>query len=190
KFSIERVSKAGAKFDFDKARWFNAEWIKRTDNHVLGEELLKQYLENIKSEQLIVDLTHEDREKAATVAGLVKDRCVLLTDLWKQSSFFYEPPVTYDLDAVRPKWNDAKTEFFGALQSTFDNIASYTPAELESAFKALAEEKGLKTGELMLPFRIMLVGGKFGPQVFEIASILGKEATALRISAGLTAITA
>ncbi len=188
KFSIERVSKAGAKFDFDKAKWFNAEWIKRTDDRVLGEELLKQYLENVKSEQLIVDLTHEDREKAVTVAGLVKDRCTLLTDLWKQASFFFEPPVTYDLEAVRPKWNDAKTEFFSALMSTFTNINAYTAAELESAFKALAEEKGLKTGELMLPFRIMLVGGKFGPQVFEIAALLGKEATSLRIAAGLAAI--
>lgn len=188
KFSIERVSKAGAKFDFEKARWFNAEWIKRMDNRVLGEELLKQYLANVKSEQLIVDLTHEDREKAVTVAGLVKDRCTLLTDLWKQASFFFEPPVSYDLDAVRPKWNDAKTAFFSSLQSTFSNITAFTPVELESAFKALAEEKGLKTGELMLPFRIMLVGGKFGPQVFEIASLLGKEATSLRIAAGLAAI--
>ncbi|HEY0899960.1 MAG TPA: glutamate--tRNA ligase, partial [Sphingobacteriaceae bacterium] len=161
-----------------------------TDNTLLGEELLKQYLENVKTEQLIVDLTPEDREKAEKIAGLVKDRCTFLTDLWKSASFFYEPPVTYDLDAVKPKWNDSKTDFFSSLESTFNNVSDYSPVELESSFKALAEEKGLKTGELMLPFRIMLVGGKFGPQVFEIAALLGKEATAFRIEAGLKAITA
>ena len=184
KFSIERVSKAGAKFDFDKAKWFNHEYIKK--NQVSG---IKYQVLDILNEN---DIHIADNEYLDKVLGLVKDRLTFLQDFWEQASFFFELPAEYDLNAVKPKWSDAKTEYFNELVTAFEGFSdseAWEQANLESVFKALAEEKTIKTGELMLPFRIMLVGGKFGPGVFDIASLLGKEETIRRIKKAIIAFT-
>ncbi|WP_428328026.1 glutamate--tRNA ligase [Mucilaginibacter sp.] len=179
KFSLDRVSKAGAKFDFEKAKWFNAEWIKRTDAQTLLPKV-----------KIVLE------EKGVTVANdayllkvidTIKDRCVLLTDFYQQSAYFFEQPKEYDINAVKPKWTDAKTDFFNAFIGTINTTEAFEPASLEAAFKALAEQKAIKAGELMLPFRIMLVGGKFGPHVFDIAVQLGKAETISRIEKALAA---
>jgi glutamyl-tRNA synthetase len=115
----------------------------------------------------------------------VKDRCVLLPDFVQQSSFFFKAPEKLDVDAVKPKWNEDKKNFFityaGKLQSSND----WNAIALENSFKELAAEKNIKPGELQLPFRIMLVGGKFGPPVFNIAELLGKEETIKRINTAI-----
>ncbi len=95
----------------------------------------------------------------------------MLTDFITQSAYFFVSPKEYDLAAVKPKWNEQKAGFFEAFISVLNDDLS--AAELEEQFKALAQAHQLKPGELMLPFRIMLVGGKFGPGVFDIASIAG-----------------
>jgi glutamyl-tRNA synthetase len=124
-----------------------------------------------------------------TVIELIKDRCVLLTDFYQQAAYFFEQPKEYDVNAVKPKWTDAKTEFFNLLTDKLNSATAWEPAELEILFKALAEERGLKLGDVMLPFRIMLVGGKFGPHVFDIAELLGKEETIKRIEKALEVFT-
>ena len=113
-----------------------------------------------------------------TVIDLIKDRCTLLPDFVAQSSYFFTSPSEYDAAAVKPKWTPEKAAFFSRFAADLTLSDALTA---EAAFKALAEEKGFKPGELMLPFRIMLVGGKFGPGVFDIAVLLGVEETKLRI---------
>jgi glutamyl-tRNA synthetase len=180
KFSIERVNKAGAKFDFEKAKWFNAEWIKRSDAGSLMPEV-RRILED-------KGVVISDDDLLLKVIDLVKERCTLLLDFYHQLSYFFEQPKEYDLNAVKPKWTDAKTEFFKSFITMLNQAeASIEAADLETQFKALAEEKGIKAGELMLPFRIMLVGGKFGPHVFDIAILLGKDETTKRIHKALEA---
>jgi len=182
KFSIERVNKAGAKFDFEKAKWFNAEWIKRSEAGRLKSDV-KQILED-------KGIVIKDEAFLLTVIDLVKERCPLLPDFYQQSSYFFEQPKEYDLNAVIPKWTDAKTAFYKALIDMLNNSAASIDATVfEEQFKKLAEEKAIKAGELMLPFRIMLVGGKFGPHVFDIAALLGKEETISRIGKALVAFT-
>lgn len=177
KFSIERVSKAGAKFDFEKAKWFNHEYIKKADPARLKPEILKI---------LTADgITVSDDSHLDNVISLVKDRLTFLQDFWEQASFFFESPGEYDLNAVKPKWNDEKTTFFNEYRELLSNEYS-TASELEAAFKELAQAKGLKVGELMLPLRVMLVGGKFGPGVFDIALLLGNEETSARIHNALS----
>ncbi|MEB0303121.1 glutamate--tRNA ligase family protein, partial [Mucilaginibacter sp. 5C4] len=181
KFSIDRISKAGAKFDFEKAKWYNAEWIKRTD----AETLKVKVWEILKAKGIVI----KDEAYLLKVIDVVKERCVLLPDFYQQSAYFFQQPAEYDLNAVKPKWTDAKTDFFTA----FISILSAEPVdahELEAKFKALAEEKGLKSGDVMLPFRIMLVGGKFGPHVFDIAKLLGESETIIRIEKAIEAFTA
>jgi glutamyl-tRNA synthetase len=178
------VSKAGAKFDFEKAKWFNHEYIKM--NHVSG--IKNQVLEILKAKDILV----QDNEYFDKVLETVKERMTFLQDFWDQASFFFEQPAVYDLNAVKPKWSDAKTEYFKELIKTWEEINetdAWESVNLEAVFKALAEAMGIKPGELMLPFRVMLVGGKFGPGVFDIAVLLGKEETIQRVEKAVIAFT-
>lgn len=178
RFSLDRVNKAGAKFDFEKAKWFNAEWIKRSSAERLKPDV-KAILEN-------KGVSVSDEVCLLKVIDLVKERCGLLNDFYQQASYFFKQPEEYDINAVKPKWTDAKTTFFEGFIAILSNSEDITDgAELETRFKALAEEHGIKPGELMLPFRIMLVGGKFGPHVFDIAVLLGKHETMHRIEKAL-----
>ena len=174
KFSLERVHSAGAKFDYEKAKWFNHEWVKKS-----GVGSLKSGVRTLLEENAIVVTDDTLLEK---VIKAVKDRCTLLPDFVQQSSFFFKTPETLDVDAVKPKWNEDKKNFFVAYAEKLQAAAEWNATALENTFKELAVEKNIKPGELQLPLRIMLVGGKFGPPVFNIAELLGKSATIERIN--------
>ena len=102
-----------------------------------------------------------------------------------QSFFFFEQPQAYDFGTVKTNWTSSKSDFFETYIAHLEQNMSSNAQELEASFKSLATEKGMKVGELMLPFRIMLVGGKFGPGVFDIAHLLGIEETINRIQKAL-----
>ena len=173
KFSIERVHKGGAKFDFEKAKWFNHEWIKKL-SVISYQSIVKDHLA---SNGIVVS----DDVYLTKVMELVKDRCTLLNDFYTQASFFFQSPAAIDTDAIKPKWDEKKKLFFAELVRTYQLTTVWEHGELEREFKEIAAVNQLKPGELMLPFRIMLVGGKFGPGVFDIAAMIGKEETIKRI---------
>jgi glutamyl-tRNA synthetase len=176
-FSLERVHSAGAKFDYEKAKWFNAEWIKKLgiENYELG----------IKNDFEAKGISINDDAKFEMILNLVKERCILLSDFYTQASFFYKAPETLDADAVKPKWNSDKNQFFIDWAISFNALENWDAVSIENSFKELATTKNIKAGELQLPFRIMLVGSKFGPPVFDIAAIIGKEETVKRIQTAL-----
>jgi glutamyl-tRNA synthetase len=182
RFSMDRVHSAGAKFDYEKAKWFNHEWIKRLPSARLLKDV-KTLLE--KNGIPVTDAT-----MLATVIDLVKDRCTLLPDFVQQAGFFFRSPEELDTAAVKPKWSETKNLFFTELVRNYELNPSWEAAVLESNFKEIASVHDLKPGELMLPFRIMLVGGKFGPGVFDIAALLGKEETLYRMQRALAAFNA
>jgi glutamyl-tRNA synthetase len=173
KFSIERVHSGGAKFDYEKAKWFNHEWIKQSSVDIL-ESIVKSLLEDR-------SINGVDKNVLRKVIILIKDRCTLLTDFYDQSWFFFKAPEKWNVDAVKPKWNDEKRNFFNVLISKYANVQMWEAGQLENVFKETAIASNIKPGELQLPLRIMLVGGKFGPPVFNIAELLGKEETISRI---------
>lgn len=181
KFSVERINKSGARFDFEKAKWYNAEWIKKAT----AESLQPKVKEILSGKGINVT----DDARLLTIIDLIKDRCVLLPDFYQQSSYFFHIPAAYDLNAVTPKWTEEKTAFFKSFIEQLKATPTLIAADTETAFKALTEEKGFKIGDVMLPFRIMLVGGKFGPHVFDIAALLGKDETINRIEQALVAFT-
>ena len=176
KFSLERVHKAGAKFDYEKAKWYNHEWIKKLD--VSNYKL--QVMQIFENKGLIIS----DEEKFEKILELVKGRCTLLTDFYEQAVYFFQAPAALDKEAVMPKWNNDKNIFFREFTEALHTIA-FTTEAIETTFKTLAANKNIKPGELLLPFRIMLVGGKYGPAVFDIATALGKEETIKRIEFAL-----
>ena len=173
KFSIDRVHKGGAKFDYEKAKWYNHEWIKRKPTKELELSVQKLFAEH--------GITITDDKLLATAIDLVKDRCTLMPDFIQQASFFFQLPETIDTAAIKPKWDDHKNMFFTELIRAYELSAVWETGDLEIEFKELASVNQLKPGELMLPLRIMLVGGKFGPGVFAIAEAIGKTETIKRI---------
>lgn len=182
RFSMDRVHSAGARFDYEKAKWFNHEWIKRYPNDQLADEV-----QGILTEK---GISINDRKKLEAVTSLVKDRCTLLTDFYEQSRFFFEAPESFDEAAVKPKWNEAKQLFFAEVIRNFQLASVWEATELEHNFKEIAAANQLKPGEVLLPLRVMLVGGKFGPGVFDIAAIIGKEETIARIQKALEVFSA
>lgn len=177
RFSLEKVHKGGAKFNYEKAKWFNHEWIKK----LAVDDLQMAVKRDFEEKGLII----QDQKKFIKVLELVKERCTLLTDFWQQASFFFIQPETLDVASVKPKWNDDKAMFFDILTEKFTVLEEWNAASIEILFKETATEKGIKMGELQLPFRIMLVGGKFGPTVFDIAELIGKHETIDRIKKAL-----
>ena len=171
-FSIDRVHKGGAKFDFEKAKWFNHEWIKRSSDVKLRPDV-KAVFSSAGIET--------DEQQLLTVIGLVKERCILLPDFITQASFFFIRPTTYDLEAVKGKWSNDKATYFHELTSVLAPLENWNAAAIETVFKELATAKNIKAGELLFLLRMMLVGGKFGPPVFDIATVLGKKETIGRI---------
>ncbi len=176
-FSMDRVHSGGAKFDYEKAKWFNHEWIKGTSNDELKADLLPLYKD--------AQIDASNNVLLDEVINLVKERCTLLPDFITQSAFFFKAPATLDTASVKPKWNDAKKDFFVSFADELDATPEWQSAFIEDDFKRIAALQQIKPGELQLPFRIMLVGGKFGPPVFEIAEKLGKTETIARIKSAL-----
>ena len=178
-FSLEKVHAAGAKFDYEKAKWYNQEWIKKLDNTDLAQRL--QLFDNGNYGNLPL-------AKLATAVALVKERCQLLSDFWVQLSYFFYTPTVYDWVSVTPKWSAEKATFFKHLIIKLTNLKLYEAIEIETEFKNLATELLIKPGELQLPLRIMLVGQKYGPTVFTIATFIGKDETISRVTAGLAVL--
>jgi glutamyl-tRNA synthetase len=173
RFSMDRVHKGGAKFDYEKAKWYNHEWIKKSSASDLKSYVSKIYIDkgiDVSNEALLLKMI-----------DAVKDRCTLLNDFVQQGSFFFQMPESIDTAAIQPKWDDKKNQFFVELIRAYELSSVWETHDLETAFKELAAAHQLKPGELMLPLRIMLVGGKFGPGVFDIAAAIGKEASVHRI---------
>lgn len=126
-----------------------------------------------------------ETQKTEHIISLVKERCILLTDFIPQAGFFFKPPENIDFTGIRNKWNENKNDFFEQLVQRWDQLPVWQHDTLEENFKELTSSMQIKPGEVLLPLRLMLVGGKFGPGVFDIASVIGKEETIERI---LTAI--
>jgi len=177
-FSLDRVHKGGAKFNWEKAQWFNHEWIKQNDASL--------YAETVKDIFKAQHLTVNDDAYFVRVLNMVKDRCTFLPDFVEQASFFFTAPTVIDIEAIKGKWNEQQQQFFEALVAAFTAITDWEHDAIDAAFKATAAAQQVKAGQLMLPLRVMLVGGKFGPGVLDIATMIGKQATIERIQHVLT----
>ncbi len=173
KFSIERVHKGGAKFNYEKAKWFNQEWIKKLPVSAYSAAVKKLFEER--------GIPVPADEEFDAVLELVKERCTLLPDFATQAAFFFQQPKVVDIASIKPKWNDGKNLFFAELIKACEALPVWEAEAAENTLKEIAAAHSLKPGDLMLPLRVMLVGGKFGPGVFEIAAIIGREETVRRI---------
>ncbi|MDQ0477898.1 glutamate--tRNA ligase [Chryseobacterium sp. MDT2-18] len=170
-FDLHKVHKAGARFNKEKAEWFNSEYLRsKSDEEVL--ELLK----NVEG----INLTNSSDVQLLKIISLMKERAVFAKDIYNDGKFFFEAPTQYDEKAVKKAWNETAaevmTEFSLKLQ---DSI--FEPEALKQDIHDFAESKGLGMGKVMMPLRLTLVGELKGPDVPDIMQILGKEETIARI---------
>ncbi len=177
KFSIEKVHKGGAKFDYEKAKWFNQEWIKKL--------AIENYKERVKEIFLSKGVSNINDNYLGIVMNLVKERCTLLPDFYTQGVFFFNSPSNFDEASVKPKWDEGKKEYFTILINQLKQLESWGAISIETIFKQIATEKNSKVGELQMILRVFLVGSKMGPGLFIIAETIGKLNTLERIENAL-----
>ncbi|UCG28264.1 MAG: glutamate--tRNA ligase [Bacteroidales bacterium] len=178
-FSLERVVKAGSRFDPDKAKWYNHQYLQKKSN----AELATRYLEILNEKGVSAG-----RESVEKIIGLIKNRANFIEDFWEQSSFFFIPPVEYDQKTVMKRWKGNTPQILEKLKRFIAGIDDFTSANCEKMVKEWIEENKLAVGEVMNPFRLVIVGAAMGPHLFDIIGILGKEETLGRIEAGLKKI--
>jgi glutamyl-tRNA synthetase len=178
-FSLEKVGKSGSRFDPEKAKWFNHQYLqKRTNN-----QLALEFREFLRAKGYHVDIV-----RLEILVGLVKERVSFVKDIWEQTDFFFKAPVDYDQEAIRKRWQENTPAMLKELIPVLQGVADFTEPATESAVKAWIESKGYNTGAVMNAFRLVIVGTLRGPQMFDIISWIGKEETIKRIEKGLSVI--
>ena len=170
-FDLNKVHKAGARFNKEKAEWFNSEYLRaRTDEEVLG--LLKNVDE--------INLANSSDAQLLKIISLMKERATFAKDIYNEGKFFFEAPTQYEEKAVKKAWNEAAAEVMNAFSLKLES-ADFETDDLKQLIHDFAESKGLGMGKVMMPLRLCLVGELKGPDVPDIMQILGKEETIARI---------
>ena len=178
-FSFEKCSKSGAKFDAEKAKWFNHEYIQQTSNVEL-EKLLRPVLD---AKNIIVS-----EEFAQKVIGLVKNRAYFIEDLWEQGNFFFEAPTNYDEKTVKKRWKEDTPQQMTELIKLIEELDDFSSENQESVVKDWIESNEFHMGKIMNAFRLALVGEGKGPHIFDITSLIGKEETINRLEKAIKTI--
>ncbi|HOU29728.1 MAG TPA: glutamate--tRNA ligase [Bacteroidales bacterium] len=178
-FSLERIHKAGSRFDPVKARWFNHVWLQKRSNNQLAHE----FSEIIKGKGYSCDIA-----RLETLVGLIKERVDFVKDMWDEAYFFFSPPESYDSDALRKKWNEESPLLLAEVSNLLRKIEDFTPVNLEKNVREWIEKKGCNSGTIMHALRIAVVGKLKGPGIFDIISWLGKDETLNRIEKALATI--
>ena len=170
-FDLSRVSKGGAKFDPDKTKWFQNQYLQLMDEGELVAEF-KKFLAD-KGVSTDVDL--------AVIVPLLKERATFVADLWEQGSFFFETPTSYDEKAAKKAFKEDTPEIFGNVLNIVKGIEDFSANSLSESIKGWITSQEMGFGKVMMPLRLALVGEMKGPDVFVIASILGKEEVVKRM---------
>lgn len=179
-FSFEHCSKSGAKFDFEKGKWFNHKYLQEMSD----EALAQLYLPILEEKGIKCD----DMAKLSRIVSLVKGRINFVKDLWEQSKFFFEAPTTYAEKDVRKRWKDGMPELMEALIGVLEGIEDFTSVPSEGIVLNWITTNGYHMGNVMNAFRLTVVGECKGPHMFDITEILGKEETIRRIRTGIANI--
>lgn len=178
-FSLERCSKSGAKFDYEKGKWFNHQYITMAPIHKLVD-----LFEPILHEKGI----YVSKEMIAQVVGLVRDRVYLTKDLWEQASFFFEAPATYDEKVVKKRWKAETPQQMLELIDILKDIEDFSSQNQELVVKQWIEHKEYNLGGIMNAFRLAIVGESKGPHMFDITMAIGKEETIGRLQKAIDTI--
>lgn len=171
-FSFDRVQKAGAKFDFEKAKWFNQQYIKITDPAVLAQHLAPV----VKAKGINASIEYLEK-----VCNLVKERITYLNDLWEFSCYFFIDPVNYDQETIKKRWKPESPGIIGDLCKEFEVTDFTSVNSLEETFNKFLENRQIGSGAALAPLRLLITGKAGGPGIFDIMQLIGKESTIHRL---------
>ena len=178
-FSLERVSKSGAKFDYEKGKWFNHQYLQAKSD----EEIADLFQTELKEKVII-----EDKQKVVKIVSLVKERANFVSDLWFQSGFFFCAPTEYDAKTIQKRWKAETPQQMKELISILDDIKDFSAISIEEIVKEWITVKEYNLGAIMNAFRLSVVGEPKGPHMFDIIEVLGKEETISRLQKALEEI--
>lgn len=178
KFTLERVGKSGARFDPDKTKWFNQQYLRSTSNEDLAV--------------MIAPLVEGDYDAAylAKVCELMKERATFVQDIVDDGAYFFNEISSYDEKTVRKKWKDDTPEIMQELINELNSIDSFTTEEIEKVFSAYLEKNEYGFGKVGPGFRLLVTGKGMGPSMFDICATLGKEKVLSRMTEGLNKVNA
>ncbi len=178
-FSIEQVSRRGAKFDFEKAKWYNQQYLRARSNDELAKEFLIIICERIP------DANHDKLDK---ICGLLKEKTQFVNEFWNIGSFFFIAPQQYDADTIKKKWNENSLKAMNSVLEDFSSLVEWNHLQIETTFKIACEKVEVSPGSVQQLFRVFLTGLPGGPALWEIAEILGKEEVINRIKTAINLI--
>ena len=202
-FSLDRVSKSGAKFDYEKGKWFNHQYLQLRSN----EELAEMFIPVLKEKLAAMNLPSfqgGEGGRLATIIGLVKDRVNFVPELWEQVNFFFAAPTEYDEKSLKKRWKEdsprhmqellavldtvSEADWHKFYETTDDNGNTVTRWHLDDVVMPWIAEKEYGVGIVMNAFRICLVGAARGPHIWAITDILGKAETLKRVKTAIERI--
>ncbi|HET8884971.1 MAG TPA: glutamate--tRNA ligase [Salinimicrobium sp.] len=176
-FDLSKVNKSGAKFDPEKTKWFQQHYLQNTDNAILA----KQFSDFLNSKNIDSNLNY-----TAEVVALLKERAVFVRDFWELGRYFFEAPEEYDEKAVKKAWKEDTNEILSELIEVLINIPVFESEKVQEAVKTWITSKEIGFGKVMQPFRIALVGALQGPDLYEIAGLIGKNETVNRLKIAIS----
>ncbi|PBJ12732.1 glutamate--tRNA ligase [Flavobacterium sp. ACN6] len=177
-FDLNRVHKAGAKFDPEKNKWFNHQYLIKQNDADLAKSFSPTLIEKG------VDVSKYD---VTRIVSLIKERAHFVSEFWDLTDFFFQAPTSYDEKASK-NWKEETPALMQELISTLEYIEGFDSANIEAIVKDWLTKNEIGMGKVMQPFRLSLVGALKGPHLFDIVEIIGKEETIARIQKAITTL--
>ena len=171
-FSLDRVSKAGARFQPEKAKWFNAQYM----HNLTAEQFAPLMQPILKAHGIEVS-----DEVAGKAADIMKERMTLVTDMWDLTSFFFVAPTEYEEKLAKKQWKGENPAMLAELRGILEGIDDFSKENTEVVVRAWIEQKGLGLGQVMNTLRLALVGAGKGPGMFDVTEFIGKAECLKRI---------
>ena len=177
-FELERVNKSGARFDPDKIKWFNHQYMQEQNNDELAEAF-----KNLHSELASIDVNY-----ISIVVGMIKERATFVSDFWELSSYFFEAPISYDEKASKKAFKEGTDDILAKVISIINTIEDFSVETLQTEIKGWITTNSIGFGQVMMPLRLALVGALQGPDMFDIMFMIGKEESVKRIAKAIAAL--
>jgi glutamyl-tRNA synthetase len=181
-FSFEKVSKAGAKFDPEKAKWFNQQYLRKSDESYLANEFINNLQVQENHAQLFAqNPLLNDLEYVKKFCGLIREKAQFVNEFWSLGSYFFSAPTEFDVTVVSKKWNADAINFYNTLCDNWQSIQDFSSAKVEEVFKETATNLGQQPNQWLQLTRVAISGIAGGPQFFELVALIGKETCISRI---------
>ena len=179
-FSLERVNKSGARFDIEKTKWYNHQYLQNKSNATLAE-LYSPILTQKEVPSDFLDASYIEK-----VVGLIKERANFVSDFWELSNYFFLAPKTYAEKPAKKQWKEDTSTILKQVAEVLEKVSDFTSVNTEAAVKEWITENELGFGKVMGPLRITIVGDLKGPHLFDILAMVGKEASLERVAKALS----